>query len=453
MVSTYTTNGGIEKIGSGEQSGTWGDTTNTNFDIVDKLTNGVIEIDVGSGNTSNLLTTDGTLTDGMSKVLIYKTSGTQSQAHTVTISRTSAQKIYFVRNTLNQDLQFIQGGSSASDCVVAAGTSAIIYAKGAGGGAGTRVANLSALLPNTNTAGAGTFTSITANGGVNVDNITIDGQEIDVSSGDLTLDVEANIDLDAKGGTVKVSSDGTEILNVTNSTGDVVIRPVQDAKDIIFQQRDQTEVARIKDDGTFNVVTDKLAINGTAVTSTADELNKLDGATVTTGELNLLDGDTANDSSITVSDADGIIVDDNGTMKKVPASDIKSYATAGATNGTVTSVTAGTGLNGGTITGSGTISVKTGIGQVGTYAFLARQGYSKINAGETYTNSGSGANNNSANLVYAGFLGEGDNNFDDDTALDSTGGDVSTGLTGIWRAMGSADATNRVAATLFLRIS
>ena len=50
MGSTYTTNGGIEKIGSGEQSGTWGDTTNTNFDIIDKLTNGVTEIDVASNS-------------------------------------------------------------------------------------------------------------------------------------------------------------------------------------------------------------------------------------------------------------------------------------------------------------------------------------------------------------------------------------------------------------------
>ena len=358
MVSTYTTNGGIEKIGSGEQSGTWGDTTNTNFDIVDKLTNGVIEIDVASDATSNLDTTDGTVTNGMSKVLIYKTSGTQSSAHTVTISRSAAQKIYFVRNTLNQNLQFIQGGSSVSDCVVAAGTSAIIYAKGASGGEGTRVANLSALLPNTNTAGAGTFSSITANSGVSVGNTTISGQEIDVSSGDLKLDVEANIDLDAKGGTVKVSSDGTEILNVSNDNGDVVIKPVQDAKDIIFKQRDGTEVARIKDDGTFNIVTDKLAINGVPVTSSADELNKLDGATVTTDEINLLDGDTANDSSITVSDADGILVDDNGTMKKVPASDIKTYATAGATSGTVTQVGTGAGLTG-TVTTSGNISMKT----------------------------------------------------------------------------------------------
>ena len=55
MVSTYTTNGGIEKIGSGEQSGTWGDTTNTNFDIIDKLTNGVIDITL-SGTTHTLTT-------------------------------------------------------------------------------------------------------------------------------------------------------------------------------------------------------------------------------------------------------------------------------------------------------------------------------------------------------------------------------------------------------------
>ena len=449
MVSTYTTNGGIEKIGSGEQSGTWGDTTNTNFDIIDKLTNGVVTIDVASNSSSTLTTQDGTVSDGMSKVLSYTTTGSQSGTHTVTISPNDAQKLYFVKNAIGQTIEFSQG--SGANASVPNGESAIIFSNG--GGSTAVVTNLSALFPNTNTAGTGTFTSITANGGVTVDNITIDGTEIDLSSGDLTLDVAGNIVLDADGGTVKISDGGTEILNVTNSSSDVIIKPVVDGKDIIFQQRDGTEVARIEDNGTFNVVTDKFAINGTAVTSTAAELNILDDATVTSGELNKLDGDTSNDSSITVADSDGIIVDDNGTIKKVPASDIKTYATAGATSGTVTSIVAGTGLSGGSITSSGTISLNTGIGEVGTYAFLARQGYSTITAGQTYTNSGSGANNNSANLVYAGFLSEGDNNVDDDTSLDSTGSSTTTGLTGIWRAMGSADATSRVAATLFLRIS
>ena len=130
-------------------------------------------------------------------------------------------------------------------------------------------------------AGAATFNgSVTANAGVVVDNITIDGTEIDLSSGDLTVDVAGDIILDADGGDFKFQDGGTEILRVSNSSSDVVIKPIVDAKDIIFQQRDGTEVARIEDNGTFNVVTDKLAINGTiVVTSTADELNLLDGAT------------------------------------------------------------------------------------------------------------------------------------------------------------------------------
>lgn len=359
MVSTYTTNGGIEKIGSGEQSGTWGDTTNTNFDIIDKLTNGVIDITL-SGTTHTLTTSDGSVSDGMSKVLVL--GGSPSGTNTITISPNDAQKLYFVKNGTSQIATFTQG--SGANVNVAAGAGAIIFADGAGSGAA--VTDLTALFPNVNTGGAGVFTTVTANGGLKADDITIDGTEIDLSSGDLTVDVAGDIDLDAGGGDFKFSVGGTEILRITNSSSDVIIRPVADAKDIIFQQRDGTEVARIEDNGTFNVVTDKFAINGTAVTSTAAELNILDTATVTAGELNLLDGDTSVGSSITVADSDGIIVNDAGTMKTIPASAVKTYATAGATSGTVTSVATGSGLTGGTITSSGTLSLKN--------SFLAASG-------------------------------------------------------------------------------
>ncbi len=370
MVSTYTANGGIEKIGSGEQSGTWGDTTNTNFDIIDRLISGVGAITL-SGTSSTLTTSEGTLSDGMFKVLVL--GGSPSGTHTITIAPNDADKLYFVKNGTSQIATFTQG--SGSDVSVAAGAGAIIFADGAGSGAA--VTDLTALFPNSNTSGAGTFDTVTANGGVTVDNITIDGTEIDLSSGDLTVDVAGDIDLDAGGGDFKFSVGGTEILRVTNSSSDVIIRPVADAKDLIFQQRDGTEVARIEDNGTFNVVTDKFAINGTAVTSTAAELNILDTATVTAGELNLLDGDTSVGSSITVADSDGIIVNDGGTMKTIPASAVKTYATAGATSGTVTSVATGNGLTGGTITSSGTLSLKN--------SFLASNGTVSTGTASSFT--------------------------------------------------------------------
>ena len=83
--------------------------------------------------------------------------------------------------------------------------------------------------------------------GITIDNITIDGTEIDLSSGDLLVDVAGDITLDAGGGNVKIAVAGTDILDIANSSSDVIIKPVVDAKDIIFQQRDGTEVMRIED--------------------------------------------------------------------------------------------------------------------------------------------------------------------------------------------------------------
>jgi len=62
---------------------------------------------------------------------------------------------------------------------------------------------------------------------------------------------------------------------------------------------------------------------GNAVLSEA-ELEILDGANVTTGELNIMDGGTSA-TSITVVDADRFVMNDNGTMLQVAASNLKTY--------------------------------------------------------------------------------------------------------------------------------
>jgi hypothetical protein len=143
-----------------------------------------------------------------------------------------------------------------------------------------------------------------------------DGTDLVISANNLTIDAAADIILDAAGNDFQFKAGGTHIFSIVNSSSDIVLKPIVDAKDIIFQQRDGTEVARIEDNATFNVVTDKLAINGTAVTATA-------------AELNLLDGGTSVGSSITLADADGIVVNDGGSMKTIPASDLKTYNPGG----------------------------------------------------------------------------------------------------------------------------
>ena len=90
-------------------------------------------------------------------------------------------------------------------------------------------------------------TSADFDGGVTIDNITIDGTEIDLSSGDLTLDVAGDIILNADGGDIKFADAAVDLISFTNSSSDVVIKPLTDTKDIIFQQYDGTSILEIND--------------------------------------------------------------------------------------------------------------------------------------------------------------------------------------------------------------
>ena len=125
--------------------------------------------------------------------------------------------------------------NSSSDFVITSGVQDkdIIF-KGDDGGAA-----ITALTLDMSDAGKATFNGVVdADAGITVDNITIDGTEIDLSSGDLTLDVAGDIILDADGGDVKISDAGTHVGSLTNSSSDFVIQSIVQDKDIIFKGDD-----------------------------------------------------------------------------------------------------------------------------------------------------------------------------------------------------------------------
>jgi len=200
MASTYTTNTGIEKIGTGEQSGTWGATTNTNFDIIDRAVNGVGAISL-SGTTHTLTTSDGSLSDGMYKVLVL--GGSPSGTNTITIAPNDAQKFYVVINSSGESAIFTQG--SGGNATVANGATKLIYADGAG--AGAQVVDLSSTLV-ANTLGTLNI----------VDDTTPQlGGSLDVNGQEITSASDGNVVVNPNGtGTIELEAN-------TNVTGDVQV--------------------------------------------------------------------------------------------------------------------------------------------------------------------------------------------------------------------------------------
>jgi len=98
----------------------------------------------------------------------------------------------------------------------------------------------SLVVPGQSTLGVTSATSLDADGGVTVDNITIDGTEIDLSSGDLTLDVEGDIIFDANGADIKLKDDGTEFGRLSRVSSDLVIKSISNNNDILLKGVDDS---------------------------------------------------------------------------------------------------------------------------------------------------------------------------------------------------------------------
>jgi hypothetical protein len=271
MASTYTSNGGIELIATGEQSGTWGTTTNTNLSIIDRLTNGVGAISL-TGTTHTLTTSDGTLSDGQYRVLVF--GGSPSGTNTVTISPSDGQHLYFVKNNSGQSVVLTQG--SGGNVTVANGKSAIVYADG--GGASAAVVDITSTFVPPGALLAANDLSDLADAPTALTNLglTATAAELNVLNGITASTAELNI-----------------LDGVTATTAELNIL-----------------------DGVTADATEINVLDG--ITASTAELNILDGVTASTAELNYNDITTlgtSEASKVVTADANGVVIFDAGVVE------------------------------------------------------------------------------------------------------------------------------------------
>jgi hypothetical protein len=153
---------------------------------------------------------------------------------------------------------------------------------------GKKPADIIATAVDTTT---GKFSGVVdADAGITVDNITIDGTEIDLSSGDLTIDVAGDIILDADGADVSFRDGGTGHLSISNSSNDAVITSLQNDKDMIFKGVDGGSVVTaltldMSDAGTA-VFNKNITVTDGSISSGVTHTFSLFGATGTGGSAN-----------------------------------------------------------------------------------------------------------------------------------------------------------------------
>ena len=231
MASTYGNDLRLEEIGNGEQSGSWGTTTNTNLELIAEALSFGTEGITTNADTHTTTIADGATDPGRSLYLKY--TGTLDSTCTITIAPNSISKTWYIENGTSGSQSIIISQGSGANVTIPTGQTKIVYSDGAGSGAaiaeiGTLgVTNLSVSgditvgddLTVTDDAAIGG--ALTVTGAVDIDGTTnLDAVDID---GAVQLDATLTVGANDQGYDVTLHGDTAARNVVWDSSADSLI--------------------------------------------------------------------------------------------------------------------------------------------------------------------------------------------------------------------------------------
>ena len=213
-MATYVNNLRLTEITTGDESGTWGTTTNSNWDFAtDAFGYGVKNMAADADQTFTMA--DGSVDTLRSMYLkITSTVAPLTATRTLTIAPNTVSKVWIIENatTGSQSITIKQG--SGATVTIATGAKTMVYSDGAGAGAAVISANFTAATSGTVTSVAATVPSI----------FSVSGSPI-TTSGTLAMTYSGTALPVANGGTGATTLTANYVLLGNGSSAPQMIAP------------------------------------------------------------------------------------------------------------------------------------------------------------------------------------------------------------------------------------
>ena len=132
-MATYVNDLRLKEIATGDESGTWGTSTNTNLELIAEAFSFGTEAITTNADTHTTTIADGSTDPGRSLYLKY--TGTLDSACTITIGPNTVSKLWFIENGTSGSQNIIISQGSGASITIPPGDTKAIYSDGAGSGA------------------------------------------------------------------------------------------------------------------------------------------------------------------------------------------------------------------------------------------------------------------------------------------------------------------------------
>jgi hypothetical protein len=238
-MATYVNDLRLKEITTGDESGTWGTSTNTNLELIAEAFSYGTEVITTNADTHTTTIADGATDPGRSLYLKY--TGTLDSACTITIGPNTVSKVWIIENGTSGSQDIIISQGSGANITIPAGDTKVVYSDGAGAGAAffDAFASLSVVdlkvqddLTVTDDASIGGDATITGTLGVTG---VFTGTSLDIS-GDIDVDGTTNLDVvDIDGA---LTQDGGAVFNEASADVDFRVESDNDANALFVQGSD-----------------------------------------------------------------------------------------------------------------------------------------------------------------------------------------------------------------------
>ena len=156
-MATYVNDLRLKEITTGDESGTWGTSTNTNLELIAEAFSFGTEAITTNADTHTTTVADGATDPGRSLYLKY--TGTLDSACTITLGPNTISKVWIIENATSGSQNIIIKQGSGTTVTIAADAVKVVYSDGAGSGASVVDAFQDVALGGTPTAANMTITS------------------------------------------------------------------------------------------------------------------------------------------------------------------------------------------------------------------------------------------------------------------------------------------------------
>ena len=132
-MATYVNNLRLKEIGTGDESGTWGASTNTNLELLGEALGFGTEAITTNANTHTTTIADGSTDAGRALYIIY--TGTLDSACTITIGPNTMKRVHIIKNGTSGAQNILISQGTGANITIPPGETKVVSLDGAGGGA------------------------------------------------------------------------------------------------------------------------------------------------------------------------------------------------------------------------------------------------------------------------------------------------------------------------------